>query len=88
MGDIRHLDVHGRSIAYRLRPGNVPTLLFLPGYASDMEGTKALALDRFAEARGLGMLRLDFRARDQAAEASKTVPWRCGWRRRSRLSTD
>lgn len=34
--------------------------MFLPGYASDMEGTKAVALDAFAEARGLAMLRFDY----------------------------
>ena len=60
MGDIEHLDVGGRSIAYRLRRGNVPTLVFLPGYASDMEGTKAVALDRFAEERGISILRFDY----------------------------
>lgn len=60
MDQIRHLDVGGRSIAYRLREGNVPALVFLPGYASDMEGTKAVALDAFAEERGLTMLRLDY----------------------------
>src|SRR5206468_4855322 len=32
----------------------------LPGYASDMEGTKAVALHAFAERRALGMLRLDY----------------------------
>ncbi|MFL6830793.1 MAG: alpha/beta fold hydrolase [Sphingomicrobium sp.] len=58
--EVAYIEVEGRSIAYRLRAGNVPTLLFLPGYASDMEGTKALALDAFAEARGAAMLRLDY----------------------------
>jgi pimeloyl-ACP methyl ester carboxylesterase len=58
--ELRHLDVAERRIAYRQRSGSAPTLLFLPGYASDMEGTKALALDEFAERRGLGMLRLDY----------------------------
>jgi len=58
--DIAHLDVESRSIAYRLRRGNVPTLVFLPGYASDMEGTKARALDGFATANDLAMLRLDY----------------------------
>jgi pimeloyl-ACP methyl ester carboxylesterase len=57
---LRFLDVRGRRIAYRLRVGASPTLLFLPGYGSDMEGTKALALDGFAERRGLAMLRLDY----------------------------
>ena len=57
---LRHLDVAGRRIAYRLRDGASPTLVFLPGYASDMEGTKALALDALAERRGLAMLRFDY----------------------------
>jgi pimeloyl-ACP methyl ester carboxylesterase len=60
MGAIEHFDVGGRSIAYRLREGNVPTLMFLPGYASDMEGTKAVALDAFAGERSLAMLRFDY----------------------------
>jgi pimeloyl-ACP methyl ester carboxylesterase len=37
-----------------------PTLVFLPGYASDMTGTKALALDGWAEREGLAMLRFDY----------------------------
>jgi pimeloyl-ACP methyl ester carboxylesterase len=60
MTGIERLDVAGREIAYRLRPGNVPALLFLPGYASDMEGAKAMALDGFAERRGLSMVRFDY----------------------------
>ena len=56
----QHFEVAGRRIAYRLRDGAQPTLVFLPGYASDMEGTKALALDAFAERRGQAMLRLDY----------------------------
>jgi pimeloyl-ACP methyl ester carboxylesterase len=57
--EVRRFEVDGRDIAYRLRDGQSPTLLFLPGYGSDMEGTKALALDAFAERRGIAMLRLD-----------------------------
>jgi pimeloyl-ACP methyl ester carboxylesterase len=57
---LQYTEVDGRSIGYRLRVGNAPTLVFLPGYASDMEGAKALALDAFAEQRGLAMLRLDY----------------------------
>ena len=60
MEGIEHLDVAGRVIAYRLRRANVPVILFLPGYASDMEGAKALALDAFAAERGLSMLRFDY----------------------------
>ena len=58
--ELRHFDRGGRRIANRLRSGAAPTLVFLPGYASDMEGTKALALDAFADARGLSMLRFDY----------------------------
>ena len=58
--DLRSFEVDGRNIAYRLRGGTSPTLVFLPGYASDMEGAKALALDAFADRHGLGMLRLDY----------------------------
>ena len=54
------LDVGERRVAFRLRPGNSPTLVFLPGYASDMEGAKAVALDAFAADRGVAMLRLDY----------------------------
>jgi pimeloyl-ACP methyl ester carboxylesterase len=60
MSSIQHIAVGDRQIAYRLREGAEPTLVFLPGYASDMEGAKALALDAFAERRGLGLLRLDY----------------------------
>src|SRR6478672_11313188 len=60
MAPLAYIEVAGRSIAYRFRSGASPTILFLPGYASDMEGAKALALDAFAERRGLAMLRLDY----------------------------
>src|SRR5258708_9851086 len=59
-GDLAYIEVGGRSIGYRSRPGHEPTLIFLPGYASDMEGTKAHALDAFADERGLAMLRFDY----------------------------
>lgn len=57
---IAYIEVGGRRIAYRLRRGKAPTILFLPGYASDMEGAKAMALDAFAAERGHAMLRLDY----------------------------
>ena len=58
--ELRHLDIDGNRIAYRLRDGASPTLMFLPGYKSDMDGAKALALDAFAAERGLAMLRFDY----------------------------
>ena len=60
MTDLSHLDVRARRIAYRLKTGSAPTLVFLPGFGSDMEGAKALALDAFAERNGVAMLRLDY----------------------------
>src|SRR3546814_6693840 len=50
----------GLRLAYRHRPGHGPTLIFLPGYMSDMEGGKATALDAWAETNGRAMLRLDY----------------------------
>ena len=58
--EIAFLEVDGRRIATRFRPGAGPTIVFLPGYASDMEGAKALALDGFAGAHGQAMLRFDY----------------------------
>lgn len=57
------LDLPGdRRIAVRHRPASrgQPTILFLPGYASDMMGSKAVALDALADRTGLGMLRFDY----------------------------
>jgi pimeloyl-ACP methyl ester carboxylesterase len=59
-GEIAYSEVGGRSIAYRMRRGKAPMIVFLPGYGSDMEGAKALALDGFAERRGHAMLRFDY----------------------------
>ncbi|HET9336266.1 MAG TPA: alpha/beta hydrolase [Sphingomicrobium sp.] len=52
----------GRRIAYRHREPEAgkATVLFLPGYASDMEGAKAQAIDSFCATRGMGCLRFDF----------------------------
>ena len=57
---VQYLDRSGSRLAYRRREGRGPTLLFLPGYASDMDGSKAIALDAFAAERGLAMLRFDY----------------------------
>ena len=50
----------GLRLAYRHQAGTGPTILFLPGYMSDMEGGKAVALDRWAAEQGRAMLRLDY----------------------------
>jgi len=62
MTNLDHLKLRNpaRRIAYRLREGDGPTLLFLPGYASDMDGAKAQAIDAFAGERGVGCVRFDY----------------------------
>ena len=50
----------GLRLAVRHRKGRGPTIVFLPGYMSDMEGGKALALDSWAAEKGRAMLRLDY----------------------------
>ncbi|HEX8620679.1 MAG TPA: alpha/beta hydrolase [Allosphingosinicella sp.] len=49
-----------RRLAFRHRAGRGPTILFLPGYMSDMDGGKATALDSWAGTQGRPMLRFDY----------------------------
>ncbi|QDL99925.1 alpha/beta hydrolase [Rhodopseudomonas palustris] len=49
-----------RQIAVRARPGASPGLFWLGGFNSDMTGTKASALDQWAEARGRACVRFDY----------------------------
>ncbi|MEA3003284.1 MAG: hypothetical protein QOH81_2072 [Sphingomonadales bacterium] len=74
-----HAPSFPRSLARRFRPGRSPTLIFLPGYMSDMEGGKAMALDAWAEAQGRAMLRFDYAgcgASSGAFEAQTLESWR------------
>ena len=48
------------ALAYHLTPGTGPTIVFLPGYASDMTGAKALAIEAWAKATGRAFLRFDY----------------------------
>ncbi|WP_448581429.1 alpha/beta fold hydrolase [Thermaurantiacus sp.] len=50
----------GVRLAYAFTPGRGPTVVFLPGYMSDMGGTKALYLEAWAEESGRAFLRLDY----------------------------
>lgn len=54
------LDHNGAQLAYRHQPGAGPLVVFLPGYMSDMSGSKAEALADWAAATGRAMLRLDY----------------------------
>lgn len=50
----------GRRIAYDLSPGKGPGVVFLGGFRSDKEGTKALALEAWARSEGRAFLRFDY----------------------------
>lgn len=50
----------GRRIAFRFAAGTGPTLVFLPGYMSDMAGSKATAVLDWAVAQGRACLLLDY----------------------------
>jgi pimeloyl-ACP methyl ester carboxylesterase len=50
----------GRRIAYHLSSGRAPCVVFLGGLKSDMQGTKALYLQAWAQAQGYGFLRFDY----------------------------
>jgi len=47
-------------IAYHRSEGKGPCLVFLPGFRSDMTGSKALALEALAKSRGQAFLRFDY----------------------------
>ncbi|RZJ93375.1 MAG: alpha/beta hydrolase [Brevundimonas sp.] len=49
----------GETLAFRRIEGSSPTVLWLGGFRSDMEGTKALALDAAARERGWAFVRYD-----------------------------
>jgi pimeloyl-ACP methyl ester carboxylesterase len=69
----------GNRLAFHHRPGRGPTLIFLPGYMSDMEGSKATALDGWAASEARAMLRFDYAAcgaSDGDFEAQTLAGWR------------
>jgi pimeloyl-ACP methyl ester carboxylesterase len=59
--------VQGRAIAYHLTEGEGPCVVFLGGLKSDMEGTKAVHLEDWAEAKGRAFLRFDYSGHGQSA---------------------
>ena len=50
----------GIALAWARHTGIGPTVVFLPGFRSDMTGDKATALAAFCAARGQAMLRFDY----------------------------
>ncbi|WP_332677069.1 alpha/beta fold hydrolase [Brevundimonas sp.] len=61
----------GETLAFRRIEGEGPTVVWIGGFRSDMEGTKALALDAAASERGWTYLRYD-----HFAHGRSTGDWR------------
>ncbi len=59
----------GRRLAYDLTPGTGPAVVFLGGFKSDKEGTKAIHLESWAKAQGRAFLRFDYSGHGQSSEA-------------------
>lgn len=57
----------GNFVAYARTEGHAPTVVFLGGFRSDMTGTKAVALERWARARGNAFLRFDYLGHGQSS---------------------
>ncbi len=58
---------NGRRIAYHQTAGDTPGVVFLGGFKSDMEGTKAIHLEDWARAQGRAFLRLDYSGHGQSS---------------------
>src|SRR5712671_7594162 len=62
-------DGAARSIAVRARGGGAPGLFWLGGFNSDMQGTKALALDAWAAERKRACVRFDYSGHGESGGA-------------------
>src|ERR1700694_1807955 len=58
-----------RRIAVRARPGGAPGLFWLGGFNSDMQGTKALALDAWAAEHNRACVRFDYSGHGESGGA-------------------
>jgi pimeloyl-ACP methyl ester carboxylesterase len=58
-----------RKIAVRARKGAEPGLFWLAGFNSDMNGTKAMALDQWAAAHGRACVRFDYSGHGESGGA-------------------
>ena len=58
-----------RRIAYHLTDGTGPAVVFLGGFKSDMGGTKAVHLEKWARDSGRAFLRFDYSGHGESSEA-------------------
>jgi pimeloyl-ACP methyl ester carboxylesterase len=67
-GSVQHLArPDGNVVAYVKTGGRSPTVVFLGGFRSDMTGTKAVALEVWAQERGRDYLRFDYLGHGQSS---------------------
>ncbi|GGO51349.1 Pimeloyl-ACP methyl ester carboxylesterase [Roseovarius pacificus] len=59
----------GRKLAYHQTAGKAPGVVFLGGFKSDMEGTKAVHLEDWARRTGRAFLRFDYSGHGQSSGA-------------------
>jgi pimeloyl-ACP methyl ester carboxylesterase len=57
----------GRRIAYQYNDGGGPAVIFLGGFRSDMEGTKAVFLHDWARREGRAFIRFDYSGHGQSS---------------------
>lgn len=62
-----YIGSQGRKIAYHQTTGKGPGVVFLGGFMSDMEGTKAVYLEDWAAREGRGFLRFDYSGHGQSS---------------------
>jgi pimeloyl-ACP methyl ester carboxylesterase len=62
-------DTDRRRIAVRARAGSAPGLFWLSGFNSDMQGTKAIALDAWAAERNRACVRFDYSGHGESGGA-------------------
>ena len=59
---------HGTCIAWvGAEKNNAPTIVFLSGHGSDMNGSKAIAVHHWADENGYGMIRFDYFGHGQSS---------------------
>ena len=76
---MQYLETPRGRVAHVRHAGRGPGVVFLPGYRSDMEGTKALFLEDRCRAEGRAFLRFDYTghgASDRRIEQTTPEDWR------------
>jgi pimeloyl-ACP methyl ester carboxylesterase len=57
----------GATIAYRSLDGKTPGVMFLSGFMSNMQGTKALEVERYCRAAGHAFVRFDYQGHGESS---------------------